>query len=240
MRLLQIHGGYGFVKEYHVERLMRDAKITQIYEGTSEIQRIVISRSSIKIKIMKKLILLSLSILLTLAVSAQINIDKSKINPMYLKFLPSNANPEDLRPSDIPSEQVLKQMGLSDDEIAEAINFKYSKGKYAKKAQNIQDNNSKLTNFDDVLVTDTITYPKARIYGQDVFRNNTLAFFQKALDAKAPENYKVGSGDEISISVWGYSEFSETLLVDARGYITPSSYGRIYVKGLTLKKCALY
>jgi alkylation response protein AidB-like acyl-CoA dehydrogenase len=41
---VQIHGGYGFVKEYHVERLMRDAKITQIYEGTSEIQRIVIAR----------------------------------------------------------------------------------------------------------------------------------------------------------------------------------------------------
>ena len=41
---VQIHGGYGFVKEYHVERLMRDAKITQIYEGTSEVQQIVISR----------------------------------------------------------------------------------------------------------------------------------------------------------------------------------------------------
>jgi len=45
---VQVHGGYGFVKEYHVERLMRDAKITQIYEGTSEIQRIVISRSILK------------------------------------------------------------------------------------------------------------------------------------------------------------------------------------------------
>lgn len=45
---VQIHGGYGFVKEFHVERLMRDAKITQIYEGTSEIQRIVISRSLLK------------------------------------------------------------------------------------------------------------------------------------------------------------------------------------------------
>lgn len=42
---VQIHGGYGFVKEYHVERLMRDAKITQIYEGTSEVQKIVISRA---------------------------------------------------------------------------------------------------------------------------------------------------------------------------------------------------
>ena len=45
---VQLHGGYGFVKEYHVERLMRDAKITQIYEGTSEIQRIVISREVLK------------------------------------------------------------------------------------------------------------------------------------------------------------------------------------------------
>ncbi len=45
---VQIHGGYGFVKEYHVERLMRDAKITQIYEGTSEVQKIVISRTVLR------------------------------------------------------------------------------------------------------------------------------------------------------------------------------------------------
>jgi alkylation response protein AidB-like acyl-CoA dehydrogenase len=45
---VQIHGGYGYVKEFHVERLMRDAKITQIYEGTSEVQKIVIARSILK------------------------------------------------------------------------------------------------------------------------------------------------------------------------------------------------
>ncbi|MFT4093921.1 MAG: acyl-CoA dehydrogenase family protein [Niabella sp.] len=45
---VQVHGGYGYVKEYHVERLLRDAKITQIYEGTSEVQRIVISRGILK------------------------------------------------------------------------------------------------------------------------------------------------------------------------------------------------
>ena len=45
---VQVHGGYGYVKEYHVERLMRDAKITQIYEGTSEVQKIVISRNLLK------------------------------------------------------------------------------------------------------------------------------------------------------------------------------------------------
>jgi len=45
---VQIHGGYGYVKEYHVERLMREAKLTQIYEGTSEIQQVVISREILK------------------------------------------------------------------------------------------------------------------------------------------------------------------------------------------------
>jgi alkylation response protein AidB-like acyl-CoA dehydrogenase len=48
VQAVQIHGGYGFVKDYHVERLMRDAKVTEIYEGTSEIQRIIISRSILK------------------------------------------------------------------------------------------------------------------------------------------------------------------------------------------------
>jgi polysaccharide export outer membrane protein len=189
---------------------------------------------------MKKIILLSLVVCLSLISSAQTNYDKSKINPAYLKFLPSNANPEDLRPSDIPSEQVLKQMGLSDTEIAEAMDFKNGTGKYANDSQNVENGTDNLSKFyetfGDTLTTDITSYPKARIYGQDVFRNNELSFYQKALDAKAPENYKVGSGDEISISVWGYSEFSENLMVDERGYITPSSYGRIYVKGLTFKR----
>lgn len=168
-------------------------------------------------------------------------IDKSKINPAYLKFLPSNANPEDLRPSDIPSEQVLRQMGLSEEEIVAALDYKNSSGRYIDQGfRDTISNSSALSKlfaaFGDTLVTDTNTYPQARIYGQDIFRNNDLSYYQKALDAKAPENYKVGSGDEISISVWGYSEFSETILVDERGYINPSSYGRIYVKGLTFKK----
>lgn len=187
---------------------------------------------------MKKLILLSFLILFTSLVSAQT--DKFKINSTYLKFLPSNSNPEDLRASDIPSEEVLKQMGLSNAEITEAMNYKFNKGKYAKGSNDTASDNSNIAkfyeSFGDTLQIDTSSFPKARIYGQDIFRNNKLSFYQKALDAKAPENYKVGSGDEISISVWGYSEFSENLLVDERGYITPSSYGRIYVKGLTFKK----
>ena len=45
---VQIHGGYGYIKDYGVERLMRDAKITQLYEGTSEVQRLVIARDLLK------------------------------------------------------------------------------------------------------------------------------------------------------------------------------------------------
>jgi butyryl-CoA dehydrogenase len=47
-RAIQIHGGYGYVAEYHVERHLRDAKVTEIYEGTSEIQRLIIARSLLK------------------------------------------------------------------------------------------------------------------------------------------------------------------------------------------------
>tara|TARA_B100001758_G_C18417002_1_gene621098 strand:- start:23390 stop:25909 length:2520 start_codon:yes stop_codon:yes gene_type:complete len=189
---------------------------------------------------MKKSILLSCLIFLSFSVSSQVNTNQSKTNPIYLEFLPSDAKPEDLRPSDIPSEQVLKKMGFSNAEIAEAMDFKASSGKYINNIKDSLAPNYNLEDFyksfGDTLILDTVSYPKAKIYGQDIFRNNKLSFYQKSLDAKAPENYKVGSGDEISISVWGYSQFSETLLVDERGYITPSSYGRIYVKGLTFKK----
>ena len=187
---------------------------------------------------MKRIIILLYCTLFAFCLSAQISTDKSKINSAYLSFLPSDINPENLRPSDIPSEQVLKKMGLSEDEIAEAMDYKYSRGKYSQSSLDTIDNLG-LVKFlqvlGDTLITDTVSYPIAKIYGQDIFRKNDLSFYQKSLDAKAPENYKVGSGDEISISVWGYSDFTETLLVDERGYITPSAYGRIYVKGLTFK-----
>jgi alkylation response protein AidB-like acyl-CoA dehydrogenase len=48
LEAIQIHGGYGYIKEYPVERYLRDAKITEIYEGTSEVQRIVIARSLLR------------------------------------------------------------------------------------------------------------------------------------------------------------------------------------------------
>ena len=103
-------------------------------------------------------------------------------NTNYLRFIPSNMNPNEVRPSDIPSEQVLQQMGLSSEEISEAMDFKYSKGKYS-------DNESDTSSLDNVqkfyqnmgenISKDTISFPKARIYGQDLFRTNDISFFQQ-------------------------------------------------------------
>ena len=136
---------------------------------------------------MKKLVLLLLSILFTFIVSAQIDIDKSKIDPAYLKLLPSNVIPNNLKPSDIPSEQVLRQMGFSSEEISEAMRFKNSKGIH-KKVKNVNsDSDISLQNLNAVLTDnksiDTLIFPKQRIFGQDIFRYNNLNFFQKALDA---------------------------------------------------------
>ena len=189
---------------------------------------------------MKNYFLLFLVLILSFFnAKSQINIEDKDIKSVYSNFLPTNSNIGDLRPSDIPSEQVLKQMGFDKNEIKEAMDFKYSRGKYKKNNISNKDTISNLSKFslyfEDTLAIDSLIYPKAKIFGQDIFRNNKLNFYQKALDAKAPENYKLGPGDEISISIWGFNEFSETLEVDARGYISPSSYGRIYVKGLTFK-----
>ncbi|MBL6874481.1 MAG: SLBB domain-containing protein [Flavobacteriales bacterium] len=189
---------------------------------------------------MKNYFLLFLVLILSFFnAKSQINIEDKDIKSVYSNFLPTNSNIGDLRPSDIPSEQVLKQMGFDKNEINEAMDFKYSRGKYKKNNISNKDTISNLSKFslyfEDTLAVDSVIYPKAKIFGQDIFRNNKLNFYQKALDAKAPENYKLGPGDEISISIWGFNEFSETLEVDARGFISPSSYGRIYVKGLTFK-----
>tara|TARA_B110000211_G_scaffold38452_1_gene39145 strand:- start:178 stop:2544 length:2367 start_codon:yes stop_codon:yes gene_type:complete len=158
---------------------------------------------------------------------------------MELKMLNTDKDLDEVNPEDIPNEAILRKMGLNEQEIQKALDFKYGISyntgtTFEKSIFNDTLNSNEQLELSSY--TDTVTYPPARIYGQDIFRNNELSFYQKSLDAKAPENYKVGSGDEISISVWGYSQFSETLLVDDRGYITPSSYGRIYVKGLTFKK----
>lgn len=73
-------------------------------------------------------------------------------------------------------------------------------------------------------------------YGYDIFKNGNIKFFDKATDAKAKDNYIIGVGDELILSVYGYSYYNEVLKVDSRGRISPSQMGPIYVKGLTFEK----
>ncbi len=70
------------------------------------------------------------------------------------------------------------------------------------------------------------------IYGHHLFKNNNLLFFEKAGEIKAPDGYIIGSNDELTISVFGYSYFNEVLKIDARGAINPSIVGPIMLKGM--------
>ena len=165
------------------------------------------------------------------------------INSSYLRFLPSNVNPSELNPSDIPSEEVLRQMGLTNDEITEALNFKYSKGKYSESdtSLNLIDNQTnKAKEFYKYMGEKAnehkVKFPKARIYGQDLFRINDISFFQQSTSENPPSNYEIGPSDKISIAVWGNSDYTAVVTVDEKGYISPSGFGRIYVKGLTFSQ----
>ena len=162
-------------------------------------------------------------------------------NSQNANFLPSNINPSELKPSDIPSEQVLRQMGLSSNEIKQALDFKLGKGEYI---DNSIDSNTgfskKINKFyentdNTEILRDTLIFPKAKIYGQDIFRSNDINFYQKSTNPNAPSNYEIGPGDQISIAVWGNSYFTDVVVVDERGYINPTGFGRIYIKGLTIE-----
>ena len=122
-----------------------------------------------------------------------------EINKTYLKFLPSNTNPNEILPSDIPSEQVLQQMGLSSEEISEAMEFKYSRGKYSTNELDTssRDNNSQkfYKNMGEKTSKDTISFPKAKIYGQDIFRTNDVSFFQRSTSENPPSNYEIGPSE---------------------------------------------
>ena len=125
---------------------------------------------------MKKLFLIVfVSFFNFFVLNGQNTIDRIKNNKSSLSFLPSNFKANDLKPSDVPSKLVLKQMGFNDDEIAEALDYKYSKGKYSKQNFDLSDtlsNNDKLNLFfEDSLSIDSTIFPKAKIFGQDIFKS---------------------------------------------------------------------
>lgn len=164
----------------------------------------------------------------------------AEINQTYLKFLPSNMDPNEIRPSDIPSEQVLQQMGLSSEEIFEAMDFKYNRGKYFTNESDTSstDNTAQkfYKNMGEKISKIKVNFPKAKTYGQDIFRTNDLSFFQQSTSENPPSNYEIGPSDQFSIAVWGNSDYTAVVTVDEKGYISPSGFGRIYVKGLTFSQ----
>jgi protein involved in polysaccharide export with SLBB domain len=187
---------------------------------------------------MKKIVLFALAAILSGAALAQ-----SDALKQYMRFAPSNLNATNVNPADIPSEQVLRQMGLSEEEIQEAMDFKYQRGKYhpnavdssAFAAKNDRAFDLYTAMGDTAFFNDSIQYPIGKIFGQDVFRNNELNFFNRAFDAQAPDNYLLGEGDELTISIWGMADHSETVFVNDKGYVATSQAGRIYVGGKNFK-----
>ncbi|NND34992.1 MAG: hypothetical protein HKN76_20570 [Saprospiraceae bacterium] len=77
--------------------------------------------------------------------------------------------------------------------------------------------------------------PPAKIYGQDIFRNQTLKVFRQADNIKPKDNYLLGSGDELTISIWGVSIFERTYTIDDAGYISPAAMPRIFLKDMTFE-----
>ncbi len=187
---------------------------------------------------MKKIIFIALSALLCSTTLAQTESLKE-----YLRFTPSNLNQNNINPSDIPSEQVLRQMGLSEEEVQEAMNFKFKRGKYDPNqvdSSAFDTRKNQAADFykslgDSLYFNDSIQYPIGKIFGQDFFRNRNLLFFNKAYDAQAPDNYLLGEGDELTISIWGMADYSESLVVNEKGFISTSRAGRIYVGGKNFK-----
>ena len=74
--------------------------------------------------------------------------------------------------------------------------------------------------------------PPAQIYGQQIFRNQSLQVFRQADNIKPRDSYRLGSGDEVTISIWGVSVFERTFTIDERGYIKPDLMPRIFLKDM--------
>lgn len=94
------------------------------------------------------------------------------------------------------------------------------------------------TETSSTVVPDTLkdpVFPKSSIFGHDFFGREKLELYTKSTDLKAPDNYILDTGDELNVAVWGFSDYSKTLKVEADGYITIPDYGRFYVRGLSFE-----
>ncbi|MCG3167595.1 MAG: hypothetical protein POELPBGB_03389 [Bacteroidia bacterium] len=186
----------------------------------------------------------------TLPVTVQPTPEQQQQIQQYRQTFPSGFDLENVNPKDIPDEGVLRSLGLSEEQIRYALDLKRGKIKPGQSAVLVNpDTTNKYLQMglrpkDKIVPVDstqldsldlTKVYPKGLIYGQDVFRNNKIQFFDRAQDVVAPDSYIIGPGDEITVAAWGFADYSEVLTVDLNGYINPKPSGRIYVKGMNFK-----
>jgi len=86
-----------------------------------------------------------------------------------------------------------------------------------------------------LVVKKALSLPPSEIYGHEFFRKNMLKLFDDETKMRPPENYVLSVGDELSVVIWGYADYSETFIIDQNGSIEPELVGRIYLKGLTFE-----
>ncbi len=166
-----------------------------------------------------------------------------------VRQLPSTIDTNTVNPADIPSTEKLKVMGATDDEAKQITDFKTRKLAEQKLTeQNLTEQKQDTTSekqkspkkIAEAEVKGTMTdavidVAPSTIFGHSFFKNNNIKFYDKANQLKAPDNYILGVGDEISVAIWGYSDFNGTFTIDEGGAVNPKLVGRIYLKGLSFK-----
>ncbi len=169
-----------------------------------------------------------------------------------VRQLPSTIDTNTINPQDIPSPLKLKAMGATDDEVKQITAFKARK--LAEKNRNTAQQKNLKSNQDlkqdslnlkqqkeQTIITGvekailTVSTDSETIFGHSFFKNNNIKFYDKSNQLKAPDNYILGVGDNLSIAIWGYSDYNEAFLIDENGAINPKLVGRIYLSGLTFK-----
>ncbi len=177
-----------------------------------------------------------------------------------VRQLPSNIDTNTVNPADIPGPEKLKAMGASDDEVKVITEFKTRKlanqnkigiqnggtpAEQSKPATSSDVKNKErekelkqtVKGTDQPIAASVEKEAEAeKIFGHSFFKNNNIKFYDKANELKAPDNYILGIGDEISVAIWGYSDFNGVFQIDENGAINPKLVGRIYLKGLTFKE----
>lgn len=147
-------------------------------------------------------------------------------------------NLQNIDPSSISAEDV-KALGLSDGDIDDLL--KTVDTKETKVVE--QAGSTETTVKKPIIKSDTLISPspssssnKNQVFGKSYFDENKISIYERASHSKAPSNYILGNGDEVSVSIWGFSEHEELYTIDNSGAISPKLVGKIYLKGMEYGK----